>query len=178
MKILLNPDVLSGQQIGIMGNTGADIESIFISVFFMMKTMMAQWAFSEVVDPFGWEGSDEDPWVTANGPASRRLWRYPNPNRDQIGVTGNTISTPNGNARVTIPPGSLTETVSVELFGLPSLKRISSNFRSLGKSIWLRVLEWISPNNMKEYTSNGINNFSQPVTISFFYPDILSPTFK
>ncbi len=172
--ISLNPVVLSGQQIGIMGNTGTERIHLHFSVFYD-ENNDREWAFSEVVDPFGWEGSDEDPWVTANGPTSRWLWKYPRLKQAVIGTQGGTISTPEGKVTVTIPPENLTEPVTVELSRLSSIKRIASNFRSLGRSIWLRVLDWLSPGNTIKTFSEGLVNFPQPITITFKYPENLSP---
>ena len=106
VNVQANQEVLSHQQLGIMGNSGnSGGTHLHFGVYFD-KNNDGIWTSDEVVDPYGWNKQpDQDPWFVKSGIASVWLWKYPQENSPQVDASGGTYTSLSGKVNVTVPPG-------------------------------------------------------------------------
>lgn len=168
-----NETVVSGQPVGIMGNTGVSVGSTGIHLHFGVYYDLngdGHWTENEVVDPFGWNplanSAQNDPWTVP----SYYLWKYPLNAQTTIDANGGSISSTSGEITANIPSGTLSSPLTFDMWEAPPVADASAQLRSIGFSSWLRVLEWVTEgSNMK--TIVAANEFDQPVTITINYSE-------
>lgn len=166
------------QPLGIMGATGRVIGNPGTHLHFGLyydQNADKKWTQDEAVDPYGWKPltrpNPSDPWSVP----SRYLWRYPLNGQGEIGTAGASVTNVSGRVTVTVPPGTLSSTVTLELWDAPPVAAPSAQLRSMGNSFWLRVLEWLSSGSanhaLRMASATPSFNFAQPVTVSMTYTE-------
>lgn len=173
ISVAITETVATGQQIGIMGNTGVSIGNTGIHLHFGVyfdENGDGEWTESEVVDPFGWNPLDDptqsDPWSVP----SHYLWKYPLNVQAAIDNSGGSISSVSGDTTASVPSSALSSLVTLDLWEAPPVAGASAQLRSAGFSSWLRVLEWLTDNNNMMAMSTA-NEFDQPVTLTIDYSE-------
>lgn len=123
--------------------------------------------YTEVVDPYGWYGTGTDPWWNP----SQYLWKFPIWATITAGPSGAILTTPSGKGKLTIMPGVLSNTVTLEPWDAPIATAPRSDLRAGGRSVWLRVLEWLGPTTGRfdADPTGRANSFPQPVSINIRY---------
>lgn len=167
--------VVSGQQIGIMGNTGVSVGSTGIHLHFGVyydQNGDGKWKEDEVVDPFGWQPLDKptnrpDPWTIS----SHYLWKHALNDQAIADGNGGSVDSVSGIAAVTVPTGALSSPVMLDLWEAPPVAGASAQLRSPGYSIWFRVLEWLSGESTRLLPTSAPSEFNQPVTIEIDYSE-------
>jgi len=93
--------VTASERIGTIGCTGHCYGShLHLSVYYE----------GSYVDPSGWEGNYDDPYVSVGGPESYRLWLYsPRRSTPVNHALGTNLVAPSGNTVVTVPPNAYGE---------------------------------------------------------------------
>lgn len=135
--------------LGVMGNTG-NSRGAHLHFGVQRDDGNGRWDGSAVdapVDPFGWAGSEPDPWAGGPGGAlSRWLWRHdPVVEKLIFGNQGATIGDVTGDVTVALPPAAFSGQARVELApGIPAGPP-AAGLRSLGRAFNLNVLEWLQP---------------------------------
>ncbi|MCC6455955.1 MAG: peptidoglycan DD-metalloendopeptidase family protein [Caldilineaceae bacterium] len=139
----LTPELVLGE----MGSTG-NSQGTHLHFGVHQDNGNGKWDGEKVdlpVDPFGWEGSEPDPWAATEGaPVSRWLWRF-NPTTEAIllGSQGATLRDGVGSVTARIPAGALAGQVRVELVTGAAVAPPASSQRSLGRAFRLQVLDWL-----------------------------------
>jgi len=172
--IVVSAPVSSRQQIGIMGNTGLSIgDGDGIHLHFGVykdPNCDGDWSVKYPVDPYGWSSTIADPWP-AN--TTQPLWMYPLGSQVSMGSGGGLISSPSGTYTANVPPGALTDTVTMELLVGPPVAEPSAQLRSTGHSFWLQVFEWLPSGQTANvaHSAVALSGFAEPITMTINYAD-------
>lgn len=134
--------VSQGQQLGIMGHSGGDFGVHLHFAVMYDANSDGQWTADEVVDPFGWRQPGIDPWVTAGGPVSHRLWKHwTGDERTFVGDELVLLQNTPGTIRSLIGVGTWDGQVTLQLEPGP-VASPSASLRSIGRSFWEILLEF------------------------------------
>ena len=164
----------SSQPLGLIGNTGnSNGPHLHFGVYYDQNGN-GQWTSNEVIDPYGWEGSGQDPCSVTNPYKclpGRYLWKYSNKIDQVMGASGASLTSPSNSTNVNVPPGALASDVTLELWDTPPAAVPSAQLRSTGYSFWLRVLEWLTGSSVEVDVSAASSSFAQPITLTVTYGD-------
>jgi len=163
--------VLDRQQIGIMGNTGSGSQGTHLHFgVYMDPNCDGDWTDKVPVDPYGWSGSEIDPYTyTLSAP----LWKHSINPQIPVGSSGGSVSSPSGNYQVDIPFNAVNETITIDLLLASPIAEPSAQLRSVGRSFWFRVLEWLSDGTSYIQASNSTNQFNIPISVTINYTDTI-----
>lgn len=145
----LSAPVTTEDVLGVLGSTGNSFGA-HLHFAVHQDDGNGKWDGEEVdlpVDPFGWSGVQPDPWAeNAPSAVSRWMWNeHPTLERLLFGSHGATLRDLTGAVIVTVPPGAVAGQVRLELApGAPAAAPVDA-MRSLGRTFWLRVLDWYPP---------------------------------
>ena len=155
--------------LGIMGNTGKSVGTHLHFGNYYDQNSDGQWTQNEVVDPYGWSGQNSDPWTVP----SQYSWKYSLQTQQVVNDSGGTVTSPSGNTSVFVPAGTLTSTITLELWDTPPAAESSAQLRSIGQSFLLRVLEWLTGGEAATHSAHALtsSSFAQPVTVTVSYSD-------
>jgi murein DD-endopeptidase MepM/ murein hydrolase activator NlpD len=152
--------------LGVMGNTGNSTGIHLHFSLYLDKNKDRIWSSNEVVDPYGWFGTYQDPWSMPD----LYLWKNPLWTQQPVGSDGGSLTSPSGQVTIVFPPNIISSNLTVELWDAPPVAVPSASLRSLGHSFWIRVLDWLSDGADQTAISNEINeHFPQPYTITVAY---------
>jgi choice-of-anchor C domain-containing protein len=156
--------------VGVMGSTGTDAIHLHFGLYYDADGN-GRWANvykgpTEAVDPYGWLGQSNDPWSIT----SFYLWKYPLWDKKTGGMYGAILTSPSGRGKITIPFGALGYTATLELWDIVAPAPPSSQLRSVGNPVWLRVLRAPSQKSDGGHSLIGRSeSFTQPVSINMNY---------
>jgi hypothetical protein len=129
------------------------------------------WKEDEVVDPYGWHPVDDpnkpDPWPNP----SQCVWKVPLDLAAPADTSGGSVTDPTGDATVTVPPGAVDTSVTLELIDAPPVAAPSAQLRSTVVSFWFRVLEWLLGDGENAARVAATSEFAQPVSVAISYAD-------
>ncbi len=165
--------VTQGQVIGNIGSTfNAPCSSsgphLHFGVYYDFNDNGSWDDTDQVVDPYGWVGSGEDPCCSIN---SQYLWEKYLWVQQTVGRAGISLNNLAGNTKIVIPPGALSSTVTLQLWDNPSIAEPSASKRSIGNSLWLRVFDQSVGNNPSASFQTVSSRFDLPITITITYTD-------
>ncbi len=135
----------------VLGNMGSTGNSFGVHLHFALHRDdgNGRWDGEKIdlpVDPFGWAGSEADPWVALHGgPPSRRFWRF-NPISEVIllGSEGAVLRDAAESVTLQIPPGAVAGQVRVELGPGGATVTPPAPLRSVGRAFRVQVLDWLN----------------------------------
>ncbi len=164
---LVNPgdQVVQGQQIGVMGDTGLISSGTHLHFgVYQDNDGKLVWEGEHIdkpVDPNGFLG-EIDPWVSdMGGPKSIWLWQFDRSALiTALGEDGLSITDLNAEITAQIPAGFFEGEVTVELIREPEIAAPSASLKSTGYSFWLHLLDLLDGNQIDlvhEQTSELIN---------------------
>ncbi|MCL4390238.1 MAG: M23 family metallopeptidase [Patescibacteria group bacterium] len=125
-------DVTQHQMVGRLGYTGHVIpaDEPGAHVHFMVYNKDGV-----VVDPFGWQSPDPDPWETyPTGAKSYYLWQKEIDNLDKSLPANSSLSFKNGHFTLTFFDQTSTQDLKINLQSAPEVR--SANLVSIGPSLW------------------------------------------
>jgi len=115
-----------------------------------------------VVDPYGWTGNYQDPWLLNGGAESTCLWNFACPTRGVFSpAAGGTVSSSDGNILVSAPPGAVTDTTWLQL-ALTADPVAEPSAVPAWHSFALSA---------QDLSGNPIVDFSEPLTLEVHYSD-------
>lgn len=160
-------------QLGLMGSTG-NSHGIHLHFGVHRDNGNARWDGGEVdlpVDPFGWAGTQPDPWVAdRGGPVSHWLWlHHPTTDAALVGSMGGVVRDVAGHVRVEVPGGAFQGQARFELAPAAPEGAMPADVRSVGRGFWLRILDWLA--GPQEPGGNPLNP-DQPLTIHISLEDL------
>ncbi|MGQ9526121.1 MAG: peptidoglycan DD-metalloendopeptidase family protein, partial [Armatimonadota bacterium] len=169
VDVTVGQAVSAGQSIGIMGRTGNSTDIHLHFGLYFNYNLRDPWISptseahpNEVVDVFGWEPLQGDPW----GTPSVWLWRDAVGENRSINPTGGTLSSPNVTAE--FPPGSVPDEIIFSLSEAP-VAGASAQLRHTGVSFWLRILSVLGGSGAQSLSAAATETLSAPVTITVSY---------
>lgn len=151
--------------VGLMGGTGGWPVHLHFGVLYDQNGD-GEWEESETVDPYGWAGKGPDPCCEMN---SQYLWTQFLWVQKSIGTTGANLVNKSGNTDISIPPGALSGTVTMQLWDIPAVGLPSAGLRTVGNSFWLRVLDWSNTGQRSTSHQPVDSSFIEPITITVHY---------
>lgn len=168
INVTVGQHVVSGQQIGVMGSTGASGGTHLHFGLYFNYNLRDPWITTtvearpdEVVDPFGGPGQN-DPW----GTPSVWLWQGSAGENRYIGQSGGSLSTPNVTA--VFPAGSVYTDTLLSLTEGP-VARASAQLRHVGLSFLLRILSGSGGSGGQSLSVAAAETLSAPMTITASY---------
>jgi murein DD-endopeptidase MepM/ murein hydrolase activator NlpD len=169
IDVSVGQHVDAGQQLGLMGSTGASGGThLHFGVYFNYNlrdpwiTTTVEARPEEVVDTFRWLGQQNDPWITP----SVRLWQESVGKDEYLGQSGGILNT--SNVTVTIPAGSVSTDTLFSLNEAP-VAEASAQLRNTGLSFLLRILFGLGGSGGQSRSIAAAEMLSAPVTITVSY---------
>lgn len=171
IDVSVGQHVDAGQQLGLMGSTGASGGThLHFGVYFNYNirdpwiTTTVEARPEEVVDTFRWLGQQNDPWITP----SVWLWQESVGKDKYLGQSGGILNT--SNVTVTIPAGSVSTDTLFSLNEAP-VAEASAQLRNTGLSFLLRILFGLGGSGGQSLSIAAAETLSAPITITVNYAD-------
>jgi len=152
VEVDVGDEVESGDTLGEMGATGTEAVHLHFAVYRDVdNNRVFDSSIDKVVDPYGYDwpdGPDSDPWVTEDGgPRSYQLWLARRTVREEFsGAEGTVLTNASNTGTVTIPPGYLTGSYTLQIEDSTPVAQPSASLRSVGRSFWVWLSQLLSPN--------------------------------
>jgi murein DD-endopeptidase MepM/ murein hydrolase activator NlpD len=170
IDVSVGQHVTAGQQLGLMGSTGASGGThLHFGVYFNYNlrdpwiTTTVEARPEEVVDPFGWLGQQNDLW----GTPSVWIWQESAGENRYIGQSGGILNT--SNVTAVIPAGSVYTDTLLSLTEAP-VAGASAQLRNTGLSFLLRIISIVFGGSGEQSLSiAAAETLSAPVTITVSY---------